>query len=226
MTTALQIISRAAEIIGYKDADEALSGNDANNFLGVLNAMVDAWNTDRLYIPATQTVSASVSASPVSIGAGQTLNTTRPVRIESAWVRLNGVDYDLAQISQFEYDAIPAKATVSTIPNELYYSATLPSGSIYLYPVPAAPVSLFVRVTTQLTEFADAATDYSLAPGYRKALEYSLAEELAVGRAPLNPKVERIAANARRAIKVANFQPVLLSSSDVERAIAFNILTD
>jgi hypothetical protein len=217
MTTALQIINRASELIGYKDPVMPLSGDDAALFLDVLNDMVDGWNTGRLNVVATTTVSANVSSSPVSIGSGQTLNTTRPIRIEGGWIRSNSIDYPLEWITSQEYDAIPNKSDTSTLPVKAYYSPNLPDGSIYLWPVPSASVSLHVRVMTQLSQFADLATDYDLAPGYKRAIEFSLAEEIAPGRRPIQPDVARIAFNARRAIKVANFEPLTLESSGSRR---------
>lgn len=226
MTTASQIVSRAAELIGYKDPDEVLSGADGQNFLAVLNSMVDGWNTKRLYIVATQTVTANVSASPVAVGSGQTLNTARPIRVEGAWVRANGVDSPLTPMTSDEYDSLPLKDTTSTQPSKFYYEPSVPYGAIYLYPAPSGSVALYVRVLTQLSAFADLSTDYTLAPGYQKALEYSLAEELAPGRRPLDGAIVRAAMNARRAIKVTNYEPLMLEGSDVARAVIYNILTD
>lgn len=225
MTTALQIINRAAELIGYKDPDETLSANDAVNFLGILNDLVDDWNNKRLYIVSTTTVSASVSASPVSIGSGQTLDTARPIRIEDGWIRQNGVDYGLEWITSQEYDAIADKTVTSTFPTKAYYSPTLPYGSIYLWPVPSAAVSLHVRVMTQLSSFAATSTDYTLAPGYKRALELSLAEELAPGRRPIDPRVERSAFNARRSLKVANHESLQMVTPDAPRLRSFDIVT-
>lgn len=226
MTTALQIINRAAELILYKDPDESLSGNDSASFLDVLNGLVGDWNTKRMYIPATTTVSASVSASPVSVGDGQTLNTPRPVRIEGGWIRQGGIDCPIEKwLTSAEYDAIADKSATGTLPTQAYYQPSLPSGAIYLWPVPSASATLFIRVMSQLSEFADLATDYDLAPGYKRALEYSLAEELAPGRRPLDPQILRIATNARRSLKVANYEPVKLEGSDVAGRASFNIVT-
>lgn len=223
MTTALQIMNRAAEITGYKDPSEALSGDDAAQFLAVLNGLVDAWNTSRLYIVATSTVSASVSASPVSIGAAQTLNTTRPVRIEGGYVTYGGVDSDLDWITSDEYDAIENKSLSSSIPTKAFYSPGLPIGSIYLWPAPSAVVTLSVRVMTQLTAFADTATNYTLAPGYKRALEYSLAEEIHPNR--VTPAIAKLAFGARKAIKTVNHEPLQLEHCGVAHYDRFNILT-
>jgi hypothetical protein len=204
MTTALSIINRAAELIGYKDPDETLSGAESSNFLGVLNSMVDEWNTRRLFVVSTQDVVTSVSASPVTIGTGATINTTRPIRIESGFTRIDSIDYPIEWLTGQQFHAISDKATAGSIPCYGYYQASLPTGSVYLWPVPSGAVSLHLVVATQLTEFAALSTEYDLAPGYRKALAYSLAEELAPGRRPLDPQISRIAASARRALKTTN----------------------
>jgi hypothetical protein len=207
MTTALSIISRSAELIGYKDPDETLNGNDSANFLGVLNDLVDAWNVERLYIVTVAETTASVSASPATIGAGQTINVTRPVRLEpGCFTRVGGVDYPLHIMTRAQYNAIPLKSTTSDIPEAVYYDAGLATGNLYLYPAPSGAVSLHLQMATQLSAFADLATDYSFAPGYKRALEYSLAEELAPGRRPLDPQIARIAANARRSIRRVNLE--------------------
>lgn len=207
MPTALSIVNRAAEIIGYKDPDEALSGNDANNFLGILNSLLDSWNTQRLYIVTVARVTATVSANPATIGTGQTFNVTRPVRIEpGCFTRISNIDYPIEVIDRERYALIPDKTTTGSFPDVLYYEPGLPTGNVFFYPVPVSGVSVHLQVQTQLTAFADLGTDYNLAPGYKKALEYSLAEELAPGRRPLEQQVMRQAAIARRAIKTTNFE--------------------
>lgn len=221
MTTALQILNRAAEITGYKDPSEPLSGDDASQFLSVLNGLVDSWNTSRLFIVASSEVSASVSASPVSVGPSQTLDTARPVRIESGFIRDGEIDYPLEWITAQEYDAIEDKSATSTVPLKAFYSPGVPYGSVYLWPAPSGSVDLHVRVMAQLSEFADTATEYDLAPGYKRALEYSTAEEIHPSR--ITPKIAQMAASARRAIKKTNHEPLQLESSDVTSPGTFNV---
>lgn len=207
MTTAATIIDRGAEILGYKDPDEALSGNDAANFLGVLNSMLDAWNGQRLYIVSVLEVSQSVSGLPITIGSGGTINVPRPVRMEDgAFIRASSTDYPFTWITRTEYDSIAVKSQAGTQANYGYYEPALPLGKIYLWPYPSSAVELHLQCQVQLTEFADLTTDYPLAPGYRRALEYSLAEELAPGRRALDPKIEKLAMAARRSIRRANVE--------------------
>ena len=206
MTKATAIINRAAEIIGYKDPDESLSSADSTNFLTVLNDMLDGWNTQRLFIIAVSEVSQSVTGLPITIGLTGTINVARPIRMQDgAYVRVNSVDTPIQWIERTEYEAIPSKTQAGT-PVLGYYEPSMPLGKIYLYPYPSSAVTLVLPLQTQLTEFADlASTDYTLAPGYRKALAYSLAEELAPGRRELSRDVQRIAAMARKAIRRSNY---------------------
>lgn len=208
MPTALVLINRAAEILGYKDPAETLDGNDATNFLGVLNDMVDSWNTQRMFILSVLDVSQSVSGLPITIGSGGTINVARPVRMENgAFIRSQGVDYGITWVDRVSYDAIVMKSQPGTLACYGYYEPAMPLGKIYLWPYSSTAVELHLQLQVQLTEFADLTdTNYTLAPGYRKAIEYSLAEELSPGRRPLSEKAQRIAAASRRAIRRTNVE--------------------
>jgi len=219
MTTALQIIDRAYSLLGYKAAGEPLSGDDTNYALDALNSMIDGWNTQSLFIASVQEVVATVSAASATIGTGMTFNTARPVRIEEgAFSRLNGVDYPMTEINRAQYADISLKTVSSTFPQYFYYD---PAGVVYFYPVPSA-VAVYLPVAVYLTEFADTSTDYVLDTGYRKALEYSLAEELAPGIKEISGLVVRTAANARRAIRRSNVVVPVLDSG-LPEASRFNI---
>lgn len=212
--TALDIINRAAELIGYKDVDESLTATEKSNFLGVLNSIVDTWNSQRLYITQVEETATNVSSSPVTIGTSMTINVPRPVVIEAgSFIRSSGTDYPLKWMTREEYNAIADKSSTSSIPTHAYYNRDIPTGYIYLYPVPSTTVALHLQLRTMLSEFADTSTSYSLAPGFKKALVYTLAEELAPGRRPLDPQIARIAANSRRVIKRANHVIAPLNSS-------------
>ncbi len=202
MTTANDLIDRAYTILGYKDPSDALSGQDTAYALDALNDLVDTWNTDRLFIVAVSNVSASIAGNPITIGASMTFNVTRPTDVTSGFVRINSVDYPVEWITQAEYDALPLKSTASTVAIYGYYDRGVPTGNIYLYP--ATTGTLHLQLPVQITAFADLTTDYDFAPGYRKALAYSLAEELAPGLRALDPGVARIGARARAAIRRTN----------------------
>jgi hypothetical protein len=204
VTKALQIINRAAEILGYKDPSEPLDGTDADNFLGVLNSMVDAWALDSLFVYATTELVQSVSGSPVAIGPGAAIDTARPVRIASGgFFRVGGNDRPFRMVERDEFAQITQK-TATGQPQVCYYEADAPTAALYFWPVLSAAQELHLPLPKRLSAFANLTTDYTLPAGYQAALEYSLAEELAPGRRPAAAEVVRRAINLRRAIRTVN----------------------
>lgn len=211
MTTAQSIVNRSAEIIGYKDPDESLSSADSTNFFGVLGSMVDAWALDQLFIYARTMLTQSVSGNPITIGPSATINTARPNRIaDGGFIRSGSTDYAFEVIGFEQYQAFRTKTTSSSFPRYCYYEATMPAGSLYFFPALASTCELHLPIEQRLTAFADLTTDYTLAPGYRAALEYSLAEELSPGRRPLDANVVRLAMKYRRNIE--NYLPGVMST--------------
>lgn len=205
MTTATKIIERAYTLIGYKDPSDALSGQDTNYALDVLNDLIDSWNTQTLYIYTTTEVVVTTSGKPITIGTGQTVDTVRPVRLlEGSYARISGIDYPITWIEEAQYQSIVLKNTASTIPIYGFYDGGAPTGNLYFWPYQTTPTEYHILVETQFGAFPDLVTDVALAQGYTRALQYSLAEELAAGLRDLPASVIKNAMNARRAIRQAN----------------------
>lgn len=213
MTTALQIIDRAYSLLGFKAAGEPLSADDADYALTALNALLDGWNTQAMSIVSVGEVVASVNSISATVGLGMQFDTPRPVRVEDgSFSRINGIDYPVKWIDRATYAGITLKTVQSSFPQYAYYDANMPTATVFFHPVPAGGVVFHMAVQTQLTAFANLATDYPMAPGYTKALQYSLAEDLAPGIKELPLTVMRTAANARRAIRRTNVNVALLDS--------------
>lgn len=211
MATASDIIDRAYGLIGFKDAGEPLSGADAQYALGVLNDMLDAWNTQRLFIYTIMEVVASASGRPIAIGPGLAIDTARPVAMENgSFARIMGLDYPITWLTSEQYQAIPIKNMAMAIPQYGFYDGGNPTGSIYLWPYQSTPTELHLMVRQQLAAFPDMATDVPLAQGYKQAIQYSLAEELAPGVRELPALVAKKAALYRRAIRITNVSVPLL----------------
>lgn len=215
MTTALQIIDLAYLALGYKDANEPTNAPDANFALTKLNDMLDSWVTQPYFAISVDEYVVTVTgatAYPVTIGPGMTFNVPRPIRLEDgAFTRINGVDFPLVWIDREQYNAIIVKQTISPIPCYGYYDGNFPTGNIYLWPVPTPSSEIHLQLMTQTSQFANLATDYSLPPGYKNAMVYSLAEELAPGIRPLDPVVIQLAKNARRVMRRLNAEIPTLS---------------
>lgn len=222
MTTALQIINRAYAAIGYKATGETLSGEDASEALDVLNSMIDGWNTQRLFIVEVSNVVGTVSGASATVGAGLTFNTPNPVDMEEGgFARVDGIDYPLELIDRQTYEGLALKTTASTFPQYAYFDRGQPSSIVYFYPAVSGSVQIHLPFQVQLSEFADLTTDYSLAQGYRLALQLSLAEELALGVREVPALLARKAANARRVIRRSNVEVPLLDV--MPSGVRFNV---
>lgn len=205
MTTAATIIDNAYVLSGYKDAREALDGQDAAYGLDRLNGMIDGWNTQGLYLFTTSEVVVTTSGATITIGTGATINTPAPVSMPNgSYIRISGLDYPITWISDEEYQLIQLKSTPSTIAILGNYTKGYPTGTLNFWPVQTTSAEYHIFINTQLTEFASLGTDIALPQGYRRALEYSLAEELCIGLREPSAMLVRNAANARRAIRHAN----------------------
>jgi hypothetical protein len=208
MTTALTIITAALEEIGVAAAGQTISAEDSATCLAALNTLADAMLTSPQYAYTNTTVTASLPAATTSltIGVAQSLNTARPVRLEhGCFVTSGGIDYPLTVISEAQYNAIEDKDLSGSWPSVCFYDTGSPTGNVYFWPTGACTVSLLVQ--TQVSQWATAATDVTLPPGYQRFFQFALMEEVAgkFGR-QLTPLQMRHATTSRRAIKRANFR--------------------
>lgn len=206
MTTALSIITSTLRELGVAESGQALDAEEVNVCFLALNVLADSWLTST-YAYTSSTVSAALSDAPsMTIGTGMQINTPRPVRLEDGcFIRVGGIDSPLRVINQAEYNAIPVKTQVGSWPAVCYYDAGSPTGNVYFFPQGACTV--FLNVQLQLSQFADLNTSYTLPPGYARAFELSLTEEVATkfGR-QVSPMTMRNAKEARRTVKRTNFR--------------------
>jgi len=85
-----------------------------------------------------------------------------------------------------------------------------------------------LRLRQQLTEFTTPKTEIDLPQGYRRAITYSLAEELGPQYRGVDPMITKIAAKARLNIKRMNNPENVLSMPTAiygKRRMGFNIYT-
>lgn len=215
MATAQTLIDRALRLCGALASGESPSAQETADSLIALNSMVDSWQTDRLAIYAVQDVTKTLTVSDGSytIGSSGDINTTRPVKIVSAYITENGSDYPLEIIDQRAYDGLTAKTVTSSLPEYLYYAPAYPIGTIKLWPVPSAANVLTLQVWTPVQSFATAGTSVSLPPGYERALTTNLAIELApeFGKA-ISQEVAKAAQESKAAIKRMNIRPIYLQN--------------
>lgn len=180
-TSALDIVRGAAQLIGVVFKSEALDADEANDGLIALNDLLDTWSNDSLTTFANTLESFSLTgAASYTIGTGGNFNTSRPINIVTAVVRIGTIDYDLTPITQEQYQLdIAVKSTTSPIPSFITYDNGFPLGTIKMYAVPTAGGTLYLESNKPLSNLSALTTTVSLPPGWKRALKYNLAIDLA-----------------------------------------------
>ncbi len=215
MATAQTIIDRALRLIGAIASGESPTTDEGTDALTALNAMIDSWRNDRLmvYALSESTLTLTPTDASYTIGTGGNINTTRPVKIESAFCRAGSVDFPVDVIGKARYDAIPDKTTTSDIPDFLYYDSAVTTGNINLWPVPTTANVLHVTMWTVLSTLAAVSTTVTLPPGYERALAYNLAIEIAPEyEKTVSQEVAKIARDSLAALKKINSRQIIAYS--------------
>lgn len=231
MTTALTIISATLRELGVIEAGVIPDGADSANCLEALNTMADGFLAEPNLAYSTQMVSAELPSDTQSltIGPGQQINTARPLRLETGcFVRVGEIDYPLQVIGRTEYNSLSQKDSPSYVPVVCMYDSGSPTGNVYFWPTAACTVYLHVR--SQLSQFADLITDYTLPPGYERFFKYALMEEIAgmYGKQLTQMQV-RLAQQARRAVKHANFSVPQLNTTQnisIDQGLSSTVISE
>lgn len=216
--SALDIITGAAKLIGVIFKSETLSSDEANDGLVALNDMLDTWSNDNL-VTISDTIEnfSLTSSASYTIGSGGDFNTTRPLNIISAVVRVGSIDYALEPITLDEYqEQIPLKSIQSTIPKYYNYDNGYPLGTFRIYFVPNGG-TLYLQSSKPLANLSSLTTTVNLPPGWKRALKNNLAIELAAQYGVEIPP--SVATNARtslgairRSTAINNAMPLLPSN--------------
>tara|TARA_R110000868_G_scaffold336958_2_gene597886 strand:- start:131 stop:826 length:696 start_codon:yes stop_codon:yes gene_type:complete len=230
MATANDLMTYSMKLIGKLGQGETMTADDQTDCFNALNSMLESWWIQRLAVYQILKETFSLVANDVdyTIGSGGNFNTTRPVKIDSAQIRDNSMDYPMEQIYSDEYAAIMNKAVTSTIPYQFYYDNAYPLATIYLYPVPSSANQIILNTWKQLQSFSAVTTTVALPPGYERAIKYNLALEIApLFGVDVTSGVRKIAAESLGDIKRANETPLY---AQLDPAILgrrrYNIYTD
>lgn len=229
MATANDLITDSLADIGAIDPLESITAAEASHGLRKLNELLESFSNESLLVYTINQENFSTVAGTASytIGSGATWNTTRPLRIESAFIRSSGNDYPLTVLNREQFDAITTKTT-QYLPEYLFYYPAVANGTVYLIGVPDAVYTIFINSYKQLQSFAALTTEVVLPPGYLRAIKSSLAIELAPGYAKTpSAALVAIARDAKAAIKRLNARTPKLSVAHaaVNNFGSFNINT-
>ena len=213
MTQPIDIINRALSSIGALAPGETLDATLANDAFNMLNMLLDSWSNDAFTIVSTNEIVASIAGqTDWTIGpTGAIVSTQRPLTINSAFVRVSGLDYPVRVMNIEQYELIGLKQLPGAWPRALYYNSGTPNGLIKFWPLPSSgEIHLFCDLL--FTQFATINTNILLPQGYEMALVWNLAELLMPGYGITDPAINSmVAKNAAKSLgtlKSTNMQPL------------------
>jgi len=210
--TAGQLIYDAYRALGVLRPGQRTSPEGHDDAFGLLNDMVDSWNTESLMIPSlTRNVyPLTAGVGSYTLGPGGSLGGERPQRVVSAALVScdcgcgcsDGNCQNLKLMTGWQ-DCCSGCG--------IYIDGAYPDANININPPPAEGQSLALQSWGTLSGFADLDTPYGFAPGYALALRWNLAVQLApyaliMMKIPSNllQQIEAQAIQAKAAVKSFN----------------------
>ena len=216
-TTPSDIINLAIKTANVIGVGQTPLAQDTNDCFNQLNMMMAQWQRRRYMVYNLVTVGLQATgALTYSVGTGGDFNITRPVKLESAFFRMNKntplpVDYSLEVLrAQEDYNRISIK-NLNAFPQYAYYNTGFPLGELYVWPVPNNQYEIFISVMVQLEAFQTINDQIVLPPEYLDALHWNLARRICVMYGlPITPELTGYAEASMRAIEEVNSQIPLL----------------
>lgn len=198
-------------LLGALGQNETPEAGELDDSLEALNDMLDGWSQNSLSVNQFTNVSVTWPANQATRTIGPTGDfvETRPSQVLRAEHLRSGVHYPIDILQYDRWLAIADRTVTSTLADRLYVEYTMPDAVLYLYPVPAEAATIKLYYEAPLSSFATVTTDVTLPPGYRRAITYSLAVELAAefGR-PVPAVVRSVQTQAMRSIQARNSRPL------------------
>jgi len=210
---------------------------DLSKALTTLNMMIDSWSADglatRAYIPEGFILPSNVSS--VTIGIGQTFNTTTPIEIISAFYRdLNNNDFPIEVIDRLKYDMYSDKITTPGHPQSISFDPGLTQqsiniGTIFIYPkTDSNTYTLYIQSLKNLSAFNNLSDPVTFPPHYIRALVYNLAIELSLIYPGLPPNIglEKIAYDSLQIVERRNGKILTMFTDLPVSSGGYNIYSD
>ena len=227
--TAATIISASFDKIGISTPTTAQN----TSALTSLNNMISLMGADFLPPYITRYSHAlTIADAEYTIGSGGNFDTTRPLKIESAFLRdSSSYDHPLKIISSKDYNQIYNKS-LTAAPECLYYQPEYPLGKLILDSAPEQAYDLHMDMWVNFTEFAATTTAFSLPPEYKAFFVYNLAVSLAEDwDRNVSKTLYAMAQESKNVIERLNasVKPIPTAKFDVPMPIAvggYNIETD
>lgn len=221
MTTVANIITRALRLLNVYGTGETLSADESVDGMTALNALIDEWATESLMsnVKKLDVIPLVAGTSVYTIGTTGTVVSPRPESIDpSSYILKNGVSYPTTIASLSDYNSIVSKDSESDIPYALWYKADYPNGTLTVYPTPSDTADLYLWSIKPVEPYTALTDVVAFPPAYQNAITYNLAVALAPEyNQQILPAIMKTAVTAKKKIKRANYEPIVLESRVTSR---------
>lgn len=174
------LLKASLRAIGAIDPHNVPTNQELTDTLEAMDLMLENWFVDGLtvYVGKEENFSLSSGTSTYTIGDGGAFDTDRPYNILGAFIRSSGYDYPVDIITASEFNSIFDKS-LTGMPWKLSFLPESPLGLVRLYFTPDAAYDLHIQSQKPLAEITDLDADISFEQGYKAAIKWNLAVELA-----------------------------------------------
>jgi hypothetical protein len=177
MATVNDICVKALRLIGIRDFTDTDRQDEA---LAALNALLTSWRLSMHHAMIEESFPLVAGTNSYTIGSGGDVDTARPIRILSAYIRdSSGLDHSVnVNMSKYDYDKIYDK-DASERPTKLYYARENPLGIIYFNSNPESVETCYISSLKPYDVYTALTDTFLLPVEYEKAVHYNLAIDLA-----------------------------------------------
>jgi hypothetical protein len=178
MTTLRKLITQSLGRAGVITKGETPSALEVSDGRDMLNDLMASMSNDSMVIYARSLESFTLSGGvpEYTIGSGGAFNTSRPVRIVAAYIRIGTTDYGLSMVNDESFASVVTKTT-GGIPEFLNFDNGFPLAKIKLYPVPSESYQIFILMEKELSNY-ELDDNIELPPGWKRMLVTNLALEM------------------------------------------------
>lgn len=219
---ASQIINQALKAAGSLALGQNPSNEQSADGLIALKNLIALWSIQKLFVPYTAQTLLTLTANDgaYTFGTGGDF-TTRPLRMDAAFIRYSSQDYPIEIISKGDYNRIPDKATTG-MPEKMVYEIGYPLANMLLYPVPDLAYALYVEEWKTLTQPSLLADTMTFPDEYNDPLIANLALILCNGTGiQIDPALQARADKGVKILKNYNAPPV--NTVQYDRAILYGL---
>lgn len=200
------------------------STQDANALRAFQN-MLSLWSIEGLIVPSytTENFTLTIGQAVYTIGPSGDFDTVRPLKIVSAFIKID-TDYPVdVRMTKSEYSDLASKDTESR-PSKLYYDPQYPKGEIKFDYEANVAYDFHMVSEKPLVDVAAITDTLSLPLGMNEVLVFNLAIRLAPhNNIKLKPQVFAIAKSSKETLENYNARDKLRDTSSIDRGLTYGV---